>query len=110
MGWTAGLQRPLARSVRCTVNEKLAYWYFRLNGFMTMESFILHDESRKGLPQRTDADIYGVRFPFSLLATTEKTKVSGLVRDLARNCEKIGPRVGSRRRTWVLSSLTPVIR
>jgi hypothetical protein len=39
--------------------ESLSYWYFRLNGFMTIESFILHD--RKG--QRTDADIYGVRFP-----------------------------------------------
>ena len=39
--------------------ESLSYWYLRLNGFMTIESFILH-----GHPgQRTDADIYGVRFP-----------------------------------------------
>ena len=45
-------------------SEKLAYWYFRLNGFMTMESFILHNDSRKGLSQRTDADLYGVRFPY----------------------------------------------
>lgn len=44
--------------------EKLASWYFRLNGFMTIESFVLHDSSRKGLAQRTDADIFGVRFPF----------------------------------------------
>ncbi|SRR6266851_3911131 len=44
--------------------EKLASWYFRLNGFMTIESFILHDRSSKGLAQRTDADILGVRFPF----------------------------------------------
>jgi hypothetical protein len=51
--------------VRRLVNaEKLAYWYFRLNGFMTMENFILHPDSRKGSSQRTDADIYGVRFPF----------------------------------------------
>ena len=44
--------------------EKIAYWYLRLNGFMTMENLILHNESPRGLPQRTDADIYGVRFPF----------------------------------------------
>lgn len=45
-------------------SEKLAYWYFRLNGFMTMENFILHSDSRTRPSQRTDADIYGVRFPF----------------------------------------------
>ena len=44
--------------------EKLAYWYFRLNGFMTMGNFILHNESRRGISQRTDADLYGVRFPY----------------------------------------------
>lgn len=44
--------------------EKIAYWYFRLNGFLTMQNFILHDSSAAGLPQRTEADIYGVRFPF----------------------------------------------
>ena len=44
--------------------EKLAYWYLRLNGFMTIENFVLHDKSMKGISQRTDADIYGVRFPF----------------------------------------------
>jgi hypothetical protein len=53
------------RDVRQFVtSEKLAYWYFRLNGFLTMENFILHSDSRKGSSQRTDADIYGVRFPF----------------------------------------------
>jgi hypothetical protein len=45
-------------------SEKLAYWYFRLNGFMTMENFILHGDSKRAFSQRTDADIYGVRFPF----------------------------------------------
>jgi hypothetical protein len=44
--------------------EKLGYWYLRLNGFMTMESFVLHSDSRREPGQRTDADIYGVRFPF----------------------------------------------
>ena len=43
-------------------SEKLAYWYFRLNGFMTMENFILHPEQAGS--QRTDADLYGVRFPY----------------------------------------------
>jgi hypothetical protein len=40
---------------------KVAYWYFRLNGFLTMENFVLHPD-RSG-SQRTDADLYGVRFP-----------------------------------------------
>lgn len=42
--------------------EKVAYWYFRLNGFLQMESFIVHPPG-KG-PQRTDADLLGVRFPY----------------------------------------------
>lgn len=42
--------------------EHLATWYFRLNGFFTITNFVLHP-SRRG-PQRTDADIVGVRFPY----------------------------------------------
>ena len=42
--------------------EALAYWYFRLNGFLTTANFVIHDEGGAG--QRTDADILGVRFPF----------------------------------------------
>ncbi|UWR25783.1 hypothetical protein K3757_15170 [Sulfitobacter sp. S223] len=41
--------------------EKVAYWYFRLNGYLQMENFIVHPE--KGGGQRTDADLIGVRFP-----------------------------------------------
>jgi hypothetical protein len=41
--------------------ERLAYWYLRLNGFLTIENFILHDEA--GGPQRTDVDLIGIRFP-----------------------------------------------
>lgn len=41
--------------------EKVAYWYFRLNGFLQLENFIIHPPSAGG--QRTDADILGVRFP-----------------------------------------------
>ena len=42
--------------------EELAYWYFRLNGFLTIQNFIVHDEKKAN--QRTDVDILGVRFPF----------------------------------------------
>ena len=42
--------------------EHLAAWYFRLNGFFTINNFVLHP-SRRGA-KRTDADILGVRFPF----------------------------------------------
>ena len=45
--------------------ESLAYWYFRLNGFLTIENLVVH----VGLPrsqggQGTDVDILGVRFPY----------------------------------------------
>jgi transposase len=41
--------------------EKVAYWYFRLNGFFQIENFVVHPE-RNG-SQRTDADLLAVRFP-----------------------------------------------
>ncbi|MBI3934561.1 MAG: hypothetical protein HY316_07685 [Acidobacteria bacterium] len=40
--------------------ERLVYWYLRLNGFLTIENFVVHPE-RSG-SQRTDADILAVRF------------------------------------------------
>jgi hypothetical protein len=40
--------------------EKLAYWFFRLNGCFTFENFIVHPD-RTGR-QRTDADLIAVRF------------------------------------------------
>src|SRR5215469_11838064 len=43
-------------------SAKIAYWYFRLNGFLGLENFVLHPEDRKH-SQRTDSDFYGVRFP-----------------------------------------------
>lgn len=42
--------------------EKVAYWYFRLNGFFQLENFIIHPERRGS--QRTDADLIAVRFPY----------------------------------------------
>ena len=41
--------------------EKVAYWYFRLNGFLQIENFVVHP-GRRG-SQRTDADLLAVRFP-----------------------------------------------
>jgi hypothetical protein len=41
--------------------EKVAYWYFRLNGFLQIENFVVHPGRRGG--QRTDADLLAVRFP-----------------------------------------------
>jgi hypothetical protein len=41
--------------------ERLAYWYLRLNGFLTIENFIVHDEGGRG--QRTDVDLIAFRFP-----------------------------------------------
>ena len=43
-------------------SEQLAYWYLRLNGFLTIQNFIVHPD--EGNEQRTDADIIGVRFPY----------------------------------------------
>ena len=40
--------------------ERLAYWYFRVNGFLTTENFIVHPYT--GQEQRTDADLLAVRF------------------------------------------------
>lgn len=40
--------------------ERLAYWYFRLNGFLTTENFVVHPDT--GQNQRTDADLLAVRF------------------------------------------------
>lgn len=43
-------------------SERLAYWYFRLNGFLTSQNYIIHPKVRGS--QRTEIDILGVRFPY----------------------------------------------
>lgn len=53
---------PMRPEVRSLQPEKAAYWYFRLNGFLQIENFVVHPERRGG--QRTDADLLAVRFPF----------------------------------------------
>jgi len=47
--------------------DRLALWFLRLNGFMTIANFIVHPEGPRedgAYPQRTDVDVLGVRFPF----------------------------------------------
>jgi hypothetical protein len=41
--------------------ERVAYWYFRLNGFLQIENFVVHPGGKGS--QRTDADLLAVRFP-----------------------------------------------
>ena len=41
--------------------EDLAYWYFRLNGSLTIQSFIVHPDI--GRNQETDIDLVAARFP-----------------------------------------------
>jgi len=61
--------------------EKLAYWFFRLNGCFTFENFIVHPD-RRG-PQETDADLIALRFQHrSELHTSENPMV-----DLPAFCE-----------------------
>ena len=42
--------------------EKVAYWYFRLNGFFQIDNFVVHP--KKPGSQPTDADLIAVRFPY----------------------------------------------
>lgn len=53
---------PERRMVERLDPEKVAYWYFRLNGFLQIENFVVHPPRRGG--QRTDADLLAARFPF----------------------------------------------
>lgn len=44
--------------------DSAAEWFLRLNGFFTVQNFIVHPvRSEEGSQQRTDADVLGIRFP-----------------------------------------------
>lgn len=48
-------------------SERLAFWFLRLNGFLTIPNFIVHPEGPRedgAYPQQTDVDVLGVRFPY----------------------------------------------
>ena len=58
--WRAFLRgRLVAMDIR---PENLAYWYLRLNGFLTIQNFVVHPD--RGDSQGTEVDILGVRFPY----------------------------------------------
>lgn len=42
--------------------EDLGYWFFRLNGCLSIRNFVVHPESKGS--QKTDSDLLAVRFPF----------------------------------------------
>ena len=42
--------------------ERIAYWFFRLNGFLTLTNFLVHHEKRGR--EGTEIDVLGVRFPY----------------------------------------------
>ena len=50
-------RQPLQALPRRLDPEKVAHWYFRLNGFLQIENFVVHPERRGG--QGTDADLLG---------------------------------------------------
>jgi hypothetical protein len=64
--------------------ENVANWYFRLNGFLSIPSFVIHPDERRRRP-RTEADLLGVRFPNSAERIAGKqmiddARITGLAR------------------------------
>lgn len=51
--------------------DRLAYWYFRLNGFLTSQNYIIHREDGS---ERTEIDVLGVRFPYK----AEELEITGI--------------------------------
>lgn len=81
----------------CTV-EKVVYWFFRLNGCLTIENFIIHPDYRGS--QRTDADLLAVRFPYRqelnmkdhILFDSEKKRIAIFIVEIKRGiCNLNGP-------------------
>ena len=67
--------------------EEVAQWYFRLNGFMSIPGFVVHPDQPRNFA-RTDADLLGVRFPFSSEILDNKNMGSGLWSNVG-NCSTI---------------------
>jgi hypothetical protein len=75
-------QRQLER--RGERAENVASWYFRLNGFLSIPSFIIHPNECRRHP-RTEADLLGVRFPHSIeriagIRMTDDASITGLAK------------------------------
>jgi hypothetical protein len=60
--------------------EELVYWYFRLNGFIPMADFVLHDENKR---IGSDCDLVAVRFPHVY------ETIGGQLKDWDRNLLKM---------------------
>jgi len=69
--------------------DRLAYWYLRLNGFLTIENFILHDEL--GPQQRTDIDLMALRLPHHREAARDYGDQLKWMTDEPRFAEKVVP-------------------
>jgi hypothetical protein len=52
--------------------ERVAQWYFRLNGFLLIPSFVVHPDKRQAFAE-TDVDVLGVRFPYSTERIGDRT-------------------------------------
>ncbi|WP_425147174.1 hypothetical protein [Deinococcus sp.] len=52
--------------------EKVAYWYFRLNGFFPLANYVLHAKNGRG---SADTDLIAIRMPFA----TEKVGSSDAI-------------------------------
>jgi len=44
--------------------ESLAYWYLRLNGYLTIPNLVVHPDPGTRHREQTDVDVLGVRFPY----------------------------------------------
>jgi hypothetical protein len=59
MIWSGALMKKKKNEMN---PEKIAYWFFRLNGCATITNFVVHPDRRGS--QRTDVDVLAVRFPY----------------------------------------------
>jgi hypothetical protein len=97
--------------------ERLAYWYLRLNGFLTLTNFIVHPD--QGRNQETDVDVMGVRFPYraenlarpmvddAIFRSAESRILFRIAEVKAGRCSLNGPWTNAERRNMlrVLSSI-----
>ncbi|MGH8399961.1 MAG: hypothetical protein ACRESU_02565 [Gammaproteobacteria bacterium] len=45
--------------------EIFVEWYLRLNGYLSVKNFVIHEPKNNSVPQGGEIDILGVRFPYS---------------------------------------------
>lgn len=101
---------------------RIAYWYFRLNGFLNIENFVVHpsiQEFRVQPGQRTEADLYGVRFPHRCELDMKdddafegvRTKPLFVIAEITRGqCKLNGPWINAERKNmeYVLGAIGPI--